>query len=113
MQFAFTFRHLDHSDALQKFAKEKLLSETEKFEFKPLEAQVTFDQKGDLLTAQCHIFGGGIDLTAEATKDDIYKAVDSMAAKMARQLRKEKGKRKHHHDSQFVHHNLKLAEVPL
>lgn len=97
MQFRFSFKHMETSQALQNYAKEKIKVEVEKFVTKPIEAHVTFSVDRHQHQVLCTLAGGdGFTVNVEHACDDMYGSVDHMIDKMVTQLQRKKEKLKDH-----------------
>lgn len=97
MQFRFSFKHMETSEALQNYAEEKIKVEVEKFVTKPIEAHVTFSVDRHQHHVLCSLAGGdGFTVNVEHECDDMYASVDRMIDKMVTQLKKKKEKLKDH-----------------
>lgn len=117
MSIRFAFHHLDPSPALCQYTKEKLGGLVEKFTSKPVNINVTFSKLRRDRVAHCDLMGVyGTDLHAEVKSESLYGAVNQMAEKLRRQLKRHKDKVKEHktHAKQRAdkmgsvaeHHNL-------
>ncbi|SMF33910.1 ribosome hibernation-promoting factor, HPF/YfiA family [Pseudobacteriovorax antillogorgiicola] len=97
MQFQFSFKHMDTSQALQDYAEEKLRTKIEKFVTKAIEVQVTFSVDRHLQHANCVLVSGdGFSLNVEHACEDMYGSVDRMIDKLGAQLKRKKDKLKSH-----------------
>jgi ribosomal subunit interface protein len=97
MQFRFSFKHMETSQALQNYAKEKIRVEVEKFVTKPIEAHVTFSVDRHQHQVICSLAGGdGFTVNVEHACPDMYGSVDHMIDKMVTQLKRKKEKLKDH-----------------
>lgn len=97
MQFRFTFKHMDTSPALTKYAEEKIADQIKKFVTKPIEAHLTFSVENLKHRAHCTVSGGdGFNLEADHVCSDMYGSIDHMIDKLAAQLRRQKEKIKGH-----------------
>jgi putative sigma-54 modulation protein len=85
------------SEALTKYAENKIRLEVEKFVTKPVEVLVTFAVDRHMHTAHCSMNGGdGFQFQVEHTCADMYGSVDHLVDKLEAQLRKHKEKLKTH-----------------
>ncbi len=97
MQFRFSFKHMETSQALQNYAKDKIKVEVDKFVSKPIEAHVTFSVDRHEHHVLCSLAGGdGFSVNVEHACEDMYGSVDHMIDKMVSQLKKKKEKLKDH-----------------
>lgn len=92
MQISFTGHHLEITDALRQFTKEKLEKLERHFD-RITSIHVTFAVEKLTHTAEATINVPGTSLHAEADSNgDMYAAVDSLIDKLHRQLKKHKEK---------------------
>jgi len=97
MQFQFSFKQMDSSDALRNYAEDKITEKVKKFVTKPIQANVTFSVDRHNHTAHCGVLAGdNFNFQVEHTCEDMYGSVDRMVDKLERQLRKQKEKVKGH-----------------
>lgn len=95
MDFLFSFKHMDTSDALQNYAEEKIKEIIGKFISKPTKTHVTFSVDRHNHLAHCAVSGGdGVNLQVEHTCTDMYASVDKMVDKLESQLKRHKEKLK-------------------
>lgn len=103
MQFRFSFKHMETSQALQNYAKDKIKIEVEKFVSKPIEAHVTFSVDRHQHLVLCSLAGGdGFSVNVEHACEDMYGSVDHMIDKMVTQLKRKKEKLKDHKHQRFA-----------
>jgi putative sigma-54 modulation protein len=114
MQFHFTFKHMETSEALRQHAEAKIKVEVDKFVTKPIECSVTFSVDRHLHTAYCSFNADdGFSCQVEHTSPDMYASVDFMIDKLQGQLRRHKEKmkdHKHRRPSKRSSENLKGRE---
>ena len=97
MQIRFAFKHMETSEALQDYARSKILVEVSKFVSKPVEAQVTFAVDRHKHQVTCALLGGdGFSVNVEHVCEDMYASVDLMIDKLSSQLKKRKDRLKDH-----------------
>lgn len=97
MQFQFTFKHMDTSEALQRYAEEKVTERVQKFVTKPIAADLIFSVTRHMHTAHLSLHAGdGFGIQVENTAEDMYATVDGLVDKLAVQLKKHKEKLKDH-----------------
>jgi putative sigma-54 modulation protein len=99
MGVAITFRHMDSSEAIKTYAKEKL-ERVQKYLHVPLNAQVTLFQERHQFVAEVHISASGRQYHARHDSDEMYKSIDLVADKIQHQITKA-------HDSATKHHKDK------
>lgn len=101
MNISITFRHMDSSDAIKKYAEGKL-AKLQKFLRRPMTAKVTLWIDRLKHAAEARISSGGEHLEAHERSDDMYASIDRMMEKLERQIRGSKGvarARRHDGDS--------------
>lgn len=97
MQLDITFRHVDSSEALKNYAREKI-ERVSKYVDRPMEGHVVIsserhEKKVDI---QIHVHQANLTLRGKAHTGDVYASVDSAVDKIERQVRRYKDKLKHH-----------------
>lgn len=97
MQFHFSFRHMQTSEALQNYAEQKLTEKILKYVTKPIEAHVSFSVVRHEHIAHCSLRAGdGFSIDVEHSCGDMYGSIDHMVDKLSTQLKKQKEKLKDH-----------------
>lgn len=97
MQCRFSFKHMESSQALADYAKEKIVSKVERFATKPIEAHVTFEVDSNQHHVHVNVHGGdGFNIQIDATSIDMYASIDLMIDKLEARLKKQKEKLKDH-----------------
>jgi putative sigma-54 modulation protein len=104
MQLNVTFRHMDSSDFLREYAREKV-ERVNKLLDRAGEASVVFSLERHLHHADITIASGRFVLRGHEKSEDMYASIDLAMDKIERQLRRYKEKLKHHHGRAFSHHN--------
>ncbi|MDD2852815.1 MAG: ribosome-associated translation inhibitor RaiA [Desulfuromonadaceae bacterium] len=103
MQITMTFRHMEQSDALKKYAEEKL-ERVAKYIDSPINAQVYFSvEKKIRHIVEIVINSRGISTKASEATNDMYAAIDAVIDKIERQLVRYKEKIKAHKTSGEEH----------
>ena len=96
MKVDFSFKHVDASDALMDYARERMEKLT-RFELKPMGVQFTVSMENrHECKIEVHVVEGRRKFKAEAVSDDFYRSVEMVINKLSRQLSKDKGRVKHH-----------------
>ncbi|MCC6216875.1 MAG: ribosome-associated translation inhibitor RaiA [Polyangiaceae bacterium] len=90
MTVRITFRHLDPSDAIKDYAREKI-GKLQKFLRQPMSAKVTLSVDKLAHLAEVQISSGGEHQEAHVVSDDMYASIDAVADKLERQIRTRKG----------------------
>jgi putative sigma-54 modulation protein len=126
MQFAVTFRHMEPTDALKSYARERM-ERVKKYLPDPIACHVVLSTERHNhridVSFQLH---NGLSIAGHETTENMYSSIDLVIAKIERQVRKYKGKlegmkaRPHHvealpwsHsiiDEAFAHENAKPNE---
>jgi putative sigma-54 modulation protein len=87
MGVAITFRHMDSSEALKSYAREKI-ERTQKYLRAPMDAQFTLSQERHEFVAEVHLSSGGRQYHARHDSDDMYKSIDLVTDKIQHQISK-------------------------
>ncbi|MFK5913273.1 MAG: ribosome-associated translation inhibitor RaiA [Woeseiaceae bacterium] len=96
MQLNITGHHVDVTDSLKAYVSEKLVRLEKHFDHvNNVHVILTVEKLRQKAEATVNINGGS--LFADSTNDDMYAAIDSMADKLDRQIKKHKEKLKDHH----------------
>jgi putative sigma-54 modulation protein len=90
MNISITFRHMDTSDAVTKYASTKL-AKLQRFLRNPLTGRLTFSIDRKKHVVEARISSGGEHVEAHETSDDMYASIDSVMDKLDRQIRGHKG----------------------
>jgi putative sigma-54 modulation protein len=105
MQFQFSFKHMETSEALQKYAEDKIGEKIKKYVTKPIDAQVTFEVEKQSNRAHCSLRGGdGFSVEVDHVCEDMYASVDMVIDKLDIQLKRQKEKLKSHKNRKTVKH---------
>ena len=89
MQVHFTFRHVEPSDAVKNYAKEKI-AKFQKFLRSPLEADVILWTERHLQCVELSVRGDGEHFVAKVDSEDMYASIDLVIDKIDRQIREDK-----------------------
>ncbi|MBP1708342.1 MAG: sigma 54 modulation protein/ribosomal protein [Deltaproteobacteria bacterium] len=105
MQIAVTFRHMDVSEGVRAYVKEKV-EKLEKYIENPQEVHVVLSVEKFRHIAEITIVSDGMTLNSQGRDNDLYAAIDQTVDKMERQIRerRDKGRRKRT--------NLSVTETP-
>jgi ribosome hibernation promoting factor len=97
MQLSVTFRHMDASDALKEYAREKVERITKYFP-DPIKAHVVFacDRGYNHIADVVITLHNGILIKGEEVTEDMYSSIDLVMAKIERQVRRYKEKIRNH-----------------
>ena len=92
MQFAVTFRHMEPTESLKAYARERM-ERIKKYLPDPIACHVTFSAERHNhridVTFQLH---NGLSVAGHETTENMYSSIDLCIAKIERQVRKYKGK---------------------
>ena len=103
MQVSITFRHMDASDFLKDYAKEKV-ERVNRYLDRAGEAHITLSLERHLHNADIMIQSGRWVLRGREKSDDMYASIDLAMDKIERQLKRYKDKIKNHHSRKYQHH---------
>lgn len=87
MQLSVTFRHMEASDALKDFARDKL-SRIEKYLDSALEAHIVLSVEKFRHTADMTIISDGFKINGQEQTEDMYSAIDMVVDKIERQVKR-------------------------
>jgi putative sigma-54 modulation protein len=90
MNISITFRHMDSSDAITRYATAKL-AKLQKFLRSPMTGKVTLSIDRLKHVVEVRVSSGGAHLEAHERSDDMYASIDRVADKLERQIRGAKG----------------------
>jgi putative sigma-54 modulation protein len=91
MQLAVTFRHMEPSDALKDYARDKI-SRVEKYLDSALEVSVVLSVEKFRHTADVTILSDGLKINAQEQTEDMYSAIDMVVDKIERQIKRSRQK---------------------
>ena len=89
MTLNISFKHMDASDALKAYTKEKT-DKLEKYFRGRIAVTWNFTIEKQNRVAHCHLVGNNMDYFGEAATEDFYASVDMAVEKIEKQLRKHK-----------------------
>jgi putative sigma-54 modulation protein len=99
MQVLVTFRHMDTTPALRRYAETKV-QRIHKLMRRPIEAHVILEVSKRRHIAEITLSGEHLHVTAKEATADLYSAIDLAMDKVERQIRKHVSKRlSHRHDT--------------
>ena len=90
MNISITFRQMDTSDAVKKYATDKL-AKLQRFLRRPMTAKVTVSLDRRKHAVEARISSGSEHLEAHEKSDDMYASIDLVMDKLERQIRGAKG----------------------
>jgi putative sigma-54 modulation protein len=95
MEITVTFRHLESTDALRDYAREKV-SRIKKYLGTPAEAAVVLSLEKRRHQTEITVTTDGITINAKEVTEDMYSSIDLAVDKLERQVKKYKEKIKDH-----------------
>lgn len=95
MKVQYTFKHLDHSDALQEYCQ-GMLDEAAKFLLKDYAAHVTFSKRLKEFCVELTVLTRQKPFRCKSYHYDIYSAVDEAVQKLEKQMLKVRKMMTHH-----------------
>lgn len=93
MQIQVTFRHVEPSDAVKEYAREKI-GKVEKFLDGPVEANVTLSVEKHRHEADVTIMASGLKIHGHEETGDLFSSIDLVMDKIERQLKRYREKLK-------------------
>ncbi len=90
MNISITFRHMDASESIKSYAREKV-AKLQKFLRQPMSAKVTLSLDRLKHVAETRVSAGGAHLEAKEATADMYVSIDRVIGKLERQIRGTKG----------------------
>jgi putative sigma-54 modulation protein len=110
MQLAVTFRHLEPSDSLKEYAREKI-SRVEKYLDAAMEANVTLSVEKFRHIADVTIMCEGLKVNGQEQTHDMYSAIDMVADKLERQVKRVLQKSKNKKGGRVNRNRSNLADI--
>jgi putative sigma-54 modulation protein len=119
MHISVTFRHMDATEALKEYAKEKV-ERIRKYFPDPIKSHVVLacDRGYNHIADVTITLHNGIVIKGEETTEDMYSSIDLVMAKIERQVRRYKEKIRHHkglesiHGAREISHSVVEVEEP-
>jgi putative sigma-54 modulation protein len=96
MRVTVTFRHIEATDALRRYAETKVRRVVSKYFHRPLEGHVVLAVSKRRHSAEISVAGDRTMLNAHEETGDLYSAIDLAVDKIERQAKKRKAKREGH-----------------
>lgn len=98
MNIQISGQHLDLGESLRSYVTDKLNAAVSKYMDNAIAAQVVFRRDASAFHCVCSVHvGADIDAHAEAQATDVYGSFDMTIDRLAKQLRRDKRKRRNHH----------------
>jgi ribosome hibernation promoting factor len=101
MRVTVTFRHIEPTEALRKYAQDKL-QRLSKYLHRPMDAHVILSVLKKIHRAEINLSANGTSLFSEDETNDLYSAIDLALDKIERQVKKLNAKRKNHQAERTV-----------
>jgi putative sigma-54 modulation protein len=95
VKIKYTWKHLDRSEAAEKYADEKLQRIT-KYVHKVISCEVSFEKIHGNISANLNLHADQNPFNAQNTDKDIYTCIDGLEDKIERQLNKFHSKKAAH-----------------
>jgi putative sigma-54 modulation protein len=95
MQVDFTFKHVDSSESLMEYARDRV-EKIEKFELNPMDVHFTVSMERHECIVEVSVVEGRRKFKATASSGDFYRSVEMVVNKLSRQMSKDKRRLKHH-----------------
>ncbi len=95
MQYSVTFRHMEASDHLKEYGREKLLR-LEKYLDAVIDAEVVMTVEKFRHKAEVLVTSDGLKIKAEEETEDMYSALDMVVDKLEKQIKRRREKQKSH-----------------
>ena len=89
MNITITFRHMDGTEAVKRYAHEKV-AKLQKYLRQTMSAQVTLSVEGLQHIADVRLSSGSTHFQAEDRSEDMYASIDLVIDKIDRQIREDK-----------------------
>ncbi|MET0595049.1 MAG: ribosome-associated translation inhibitor RaiA [Polyangiaceae bacterium] len=86
MNIAITFRHIEPSESVKKYAQEKI-AKLQKFLRQPMQANVTLDMEKLEHRVEVRISSGSEHYHGKEQNEDMYASIDVVVDKVERQIR--------------------------
>ena len=89
MEAAFTFRHVESSEGVKNYAREKL-ARLQKYVRAPLQGEVVLSQERHLFRVEVMLSAGANRYAGHHDSEDMYASIDLVVDKLDRQMRDSK-----------------------
>jgi len=111
MQLSVTFKNIDPSDHLKSYLQEKL-DRLDKILDNPAEANVVLSVQKHRHTAEVNVNGDRLNIIGKEETNDMYSAIDMVADKLEKQIKKGKEKIRDHRTASKAKNLDVLAATP-
>lgn len=95
MKVDFTFKHVDSSDSLMEYARDRVEKIT-KFELNPMDVHFQLSMLKHECIVEVSVTEGRRKFKATGSSEDFYRSVEMVINKLTRQMSKDKRRIKHH-----------------
>src|SRR5215813_10619035 len=114
MQLSVTFRHMDATEALKEYARDKV-DRIRKYFPDPIKAHVVLacDRGYNHVADVMITLHNGIVIKGEETTEDMYSSIDLVMAKIERQVRRYKEKIRNHKGFEGLHGQREITHSVL
>lgn len=109
MKVDFTFKHVDSSDSLMAYARDRVEKIT-KFELNPMDVHFQISMLKHECIVEVSVMEGRRKFKATGSSDDFYRSVEMVVNKLTRQMSKDKRRLKHHKNPEKSHYG-KIARL--
>jgi len=109
MKVDFTFKHVDTSEALMEYARDRI-EKISKFELKPMDIHFVISMQRHECLVEVHVLEGRRKFKALASSDDFHRSVEMVVNKLVRQMSKDKRRQKGHKNPEKSHYG-KIARL--
>jgi putative sigma-54 modulation protein len=89
MDVTFTFRHVEPSDAVREYAREKV-AKMQKYLRAPLKAEIVLSLERHFQNVEAIVHGDGHHFVANHQSENMYESIDLVFDKIDRQIREDK-----------------------
>ncbi len=109
MKVDFTFKHVDSSEPLMEYARDRVEKIT-KFELNPMDVHFVVSMERHECIVEVSVMEGRRKFKATGSSDDFYRSVEMVVNKLMRQMSKDKRRLKHHKNAERSHYG-KIARL--
>jgi putative sigma-54 modulation protein len=103
MRVSVTFRHMDNSDALRRYAEDKI-GRLKKYVYSPVDASVILSVEKHRQIAEVVINAEKTTIKGREATDNMYSAIDMVTEKIEKQIKK--------HKERLVNHKVDTTQIP-
>lgn len=93
MNIAITFRHMESTEAVKGYAKEKI-AKVQRFLRHPMKVQVVLSTQHRTHVCEVDLHAGAEHFHAKETSEDMYASIDKVSDKLEAQIRSSKDQKK-------------------